>query len=129
MVFILTILVAIAFNSLIIYGLHAIFYFEFGQLAPDYYTKGLPLARKPYGEGHLFGYVHYRLERAFGETILKPLMSCPVCMASFHGTWFYWGITQLLIDCNVWYKLLFWVLYTLALAGLNSIVYARSFDK
>jgi hypothetical protein len=30
------------------------------------------------------------MQRTLGYFWSKPLVSCPACMASFHGTWYYW---------------------------------------
>lgn len=50
----------------------------------------------------------------FGEFWAKPLITCPVCMASVHGAYWYWPILGSLTVP----ALLIWIVYTVALAGL-----------
>lgn len=128
--FVITLLVALAFNSLIVYGIYTAFYFEYGRPGEAIDNEGNQSFVKTYGEGHIFGAIHFKLESLFGQTILKPFISCPVCMASFHGFWFYWFTIQHFTEgIGVLGNAVFWVLYTLALAGLNSIIYARNFTE
>ena len=68
-------------------------------------------------EGMLLGKVGAWIEKTIGEYWSKPLISCPPCMASVHGTWFY----LLLVGDLNWFLLV----YVLALCGLTYIVNSK----
>lgn len=61
----------------------------------------------------LLGRVGDDLERRYGEFVCKPMISCPQCMSSFHGTliWFLTG--------GSW---TWWVPFVLALCGFLKIL-------
>ena len=122
-VYLVTILLCLVFNSMIIFGIQAAFSFEYGQGEDGRSTL-------PYGDGHIFGYPHFKLEKALGETVMKPLISCVVCMSPVHGFWLYWFAVKHLIqeDFGLLGNSVFCVLYILALAGLNAIIYASNTD-
>lgn len=55
-----------------------------------------------------------------GEKWTKPLINCPICMASVFGTLaFFVGLPVLF---GVSYALKFWIPYVFCLAGLNTII-------
>lgn len=66
-----------------------------------------------FAPGMIFGWLADWLEKHVSEHFLKPVYSCPPCMASVHGTW-------------VWFlaggDLTWWPPFVLALSGLNRIV-------
>jgi len=70
-------------------------------------------------EGMLLEKVGNWIRKTVGDYWCKPLICCPPCMASIHGTWFYLAY----IGLN-------WTLpvYVLALAGLNYLV-IKNLDK
>ena len=53
----------------------------------------------------------------FGSFWSKPLFTCPPCMASVHGTWFYWIVSDVTVQ-----SLLFWPIYILFLSGLVALI-------
>jgi hypothetical protein len=55
------------------------------------------------------------------EFYRKPLMSCPICMASVYGFPVYWGF-YLLNPSNIFIAIIIYICYTFALAGLNYII-------
>ena len=68
-------------------------------------------------EGMLFEKVGNWIKKTVGDYWCKPLICCPPCMASVHGTWFY---LTLVGDLN-WFLLV----YVLALCGLTYIVNSK----
>jgi hypothetical protein len=47
---------------------------------------------------------------------LKPLFTCVICMASVHGTWFYWLCEPFTIESLKW-----WFPYLIGLCGYNYV--------
>ena len=68
-------------------------------------------------EGMLFEKVGNWIKKTVGDYWCKPLICCPPCMASVHGTWFY----LLLVGDLNWFLLV----YVLALCGLTYIVNSK----
>ena len=60
------------------------------------------------------------IEETVGKFWSKPLVSCPACMASFHGTWFY----LLFMDWNA-VNLALLLLYIPALSTVTEYIHER----
>jgi 4-hydroxybenzoate polyprenyltransferase len=57
------------------------------------------------------------------ELLRKPLMTCPICMASVYGFPIYWGY-YLINSTNLILAIITYICYTFALAGFNYIITA-----
>jgi hypothetical protein len=66
-------------------------------------------------EGEIFGKIGDWLYNRFPEYWLKPLIGCPICMVSVHGTiWFL--LTQ------DWHFLT-WIMFIVSASGLNYVIH------
>lgn len=75
---------------------------------------------KTTAEGMVFESLGNVVRETVGEFWSKPIVSCAPCMASVHGTWFFFAfLTQ---------PLWMWPVYVLALSGLNYLV-VKNLDK
>lgn len=61
----------------------------------------------------ILGWLGRIWDRRLPDTLNKPIWSCPPCMASIHGTWFWFFAGG---------DLTYWLPFVLALSGLNRIV-------
>jgi len=93
------ILLLLIANSLYIFGIYT---------ATDYRidTEGRPCDKMA------LWWLSYYTERAIGPWWSKPLFLCPACMASVHGTYFYFIFSEK--------NILIYPFYVVILAGLNS---------
>ena len=101
---ILSILLLLVFNSLFIFGLQAVTYWEYDE------------DKKP-TEKKLLWFISYYAQEYYYSFIHKPLITCAVCMSSFYGAIFFLLFTDL--------TLFLLPVYCITLAGLNSIIYER----
>lgn len=69
---------------------------------------------KLFDEGMIFEKAGNWIREKAGEYWCKPLICCPPCMASIHGTWFYWAFVQQGPGL--------WPIFVLALSGLAYLV-------
>lgn len=68
-------------------------------------------------EGMIFERLGRWVKATAGEFWSKPLISCPPCMASAHGSWFFLAV----LPTTHW-PLWYWPVFVLALSGLSYIV-------
>lgn len=68
--------------------------------------KGL----RPVVGKQLLWFIKYYGTKWFGDSFMKPVCGCVVCMASVHGTWFFWTFIHT--------SVIEWLTWMLALAGL-----------
>lgn len=94
----------LVFNSLFIFGLKAVTYWECDEF------------RQP-SEKKLLWFLSYYAEKYYPSFMHKPLISCTICMASFWGAMFFLLFTD--------FSLFLLPIYCISLAGLNSIIYER----
>jgi len=76
---------------------------------------------KIFSDGMILEKAGNQMQAYLGEYMSKPVITCPPCMASIHGTWFYFAFVG---DAGQWHDLAFWPVYLLALCGLNVIAMA-----
>lgn len=92
-------------NSVIIVGWHKITYYE------------IDLSHQIDKDSKMF---LWRVRKFFSGFIseweMKPLFTCIVCMASIHGSWFYWLCQPFTIESLKW-----WIPYMIGLAGYNYV--------
>jgi len=67
-------------------------------------------------EEQIFDSIGIWLRRRIPEFWLKPLISCPICMCSIHGTAWY------LISQPNW-SLSYWIMFIVAASGLNYVIH------
>lgn len=67
-------------------------------------------------DGQILYKVHVWLSHWVPYNLLKPLISCPICMTSVHGTFWYWYSQD-----N--YSFLTWIMFIVASSGLNYVIY------
>lgn len=101
----------------------------FGVDASTQYTPVDPTLDRPEGtslptDTEVFGFVRYYLTKLLYRTrlraLLKPLISCPICMASFWGSLFYLELSTKINPVQ-------WAIALLAISGLNrlAMLFAR----
>ena len=108
------------FNSLYIPGIWIITRYGFRELGGNK-RKNIPgriiFDRK---SSMVFGWFGFMFEKYLPRFIHKPLISCVTCMASIHGTYFYFIFHHLngTIDDRT---LIIYPVYLLCLAALNTL--------
>lgn len=63
------------------------------------------------GEGMVFEKLGESIKDAVGEWWSKPIIGCPPCMTSIHGTWFYFAFIH--------QPVYLWPVYVLMLSGMT----------
>lgn len=67
-------------------------------------------------DDQIFFFIGKWARRNIHENWLKPFIGCPICMASVHGTFWYWySQTQ--------YAFLTWIMFIVAASGINYVIY------
>ena len=103
------------FNTGIIFGINKATQFEYCH--PDDNGMGFCDERGIDKDSKMIGWrLRYMAGRLVGDFWNKPLFTCPPCMASVHGTWFYWLVSPMNIQ-----SLIFWPVYILFLSGLVAL--------
>jgi len=64
--------------------------------------------------GEIFGKIGDWGRDKLPDWLITPLYDCPLCMASFHGSAFYWVFLQ--------QGVLLWVVFCFAICGASAIV-------
>jgi acyl-CoA thioesterase len=118
-----TLLIVLLLNSLFIVGLSAITYIEFKTNSPNRITrKNLSPEHIELQDSQLLWIVRYFLLKTIGFKWSKPLLTCPTCMASVHGTiWFFGLVYQNCYMLTTLEIAVSYVGYMITLAGLNTI--------
>lgn len=62
------------------------------------------------------------VEFNLGKFLAKPIISCPACMASVHGTWFYWLVFAPGLS---WWSLGLWLLWVPAVSTITEYIHER----
>jgi len=113
-------------NSLYIIGLTSASMIEWKTNSPNRITKKtISIDYIDVEHSQILWKLRYYILKTFGFKWSKPLISCPTCMASFHGTLFYLLVVRYyfnsvyVIDSQVYVIMYF--IYILCLAGLNTI--------
>lgn len=97
-------MILLIFNSFVIFGWYKCTYYElneFGYVIED--------------SKMVFWRLNYFCSKYISEWWMKPLFTCPICMASVHSTYVYWIFMPQTFD-----SLIIYPVYVLALAGFNS---------
>ena len=72
-------------------------------------------------EKQVFGMAGEFLRAKISEFWLKPIIGCPVCMPSIHGTiWF--------LILNEW-DFFFWILFIVSTSGLNFVIKEHLYNE
>jgi hypothetical protein len=96
----------------------------FGVDATTQFQPNDPTTEKPYGtrppkDTEVFGFVRYHLMRCLYGTpfqaLLKPLMTCTICMASVWGSIFYLLLTHKINTIE-------WLVVAVSVCGLNRLL-------
>jgi hypothetical protein len=66
--------------------------------------------------GELFGKIGDCMREKFTEFQLKPIIGCPICMSSIHGTTWYF-ISQPV------YSFTSWIMFIVAASGFNYVIH------
>ncbi len=107
-----TIAAHVLFNALVIRGLwRAMSYSEDEE-------TGVPLKESRM----ILTAVRLWIQRKLGYFWSKPLVSCPACMASFHGTWYYWFVFN--PGFSLW-SVSLWLLWIPAVATVTEYIHER----
>ncbi len=114
----------IALNSLFIMGLWIVTRYGVKQLGGNKAKKIPPRYVFDPETSMALGVFAWIIEKNVPKFIHKPLISCVTCMASVHGTWFYFAYQHMnghsINDERV---LLFWPIYILSVAAINTILW------
>lgn len=120
----LTLLILIPICSLFIIGVYNAFSYEYirkfeqsnvSTTSVNYET----FARDGDYRYEIFGLLGHKMEN-WPLWIKKPLFSCVVCMASFHGTYLFWAIES---HQNYFsYDIPTYILFIVSLSGLNKLL-------
>jgi hypothetical protein len=115
MLFLGEIFLLMIFNSLMIFGL-----FNAGtyKLKAEVMIEPVKVKHDMIDPNSIevLSYVRVWIENNFGETIARPLIACPYCMASFHSAIPYFTYFNGSVTDQV---LIFYPLYICALSALN----------
>jgi hypothetical protein len=102
----------ILFNALVIRGLwRAMSYSEDEE-------TGVPLKESRM----LLTGVRVWMQRTLGYFWSKPFVSCPACMASVHGTWYYWLVYN---PGFSWEAVAVWLLWIPAVSTVAEYIHER----
>lgn len=67
-------------------------------------------------EGQIFGKIGDYLRDNIVDFWLKPLLTCPICMSSIHGTiWYFISQPE--------YSFTSWIMFIVAASGINYVIY------
>ena len=62
------------------------------------------------------------MQRTLGYFWSKPFVSCPACMASVHGTWYYWLVYN---SGFSWEAVALWLLWIPAVSTVTEYIHER----
>lgn len=98
-------------NSLLIWGVYASLQEGFIFEKVGNWIRGFKTAKT------------YQIERKYNlpSWIKKPLVTCPICMASVYGTPVFW-LSYYMELINVDFIIFVYICYVFALAGLNYLI-------
>lgn len=108
-------LMAVA-NSVIIAGWYKICYYELDEQKHAGYSLCKTQEAILQDSKMILWRVRKFFSRFVSEWYMKPLFTCVICMASVHGTWFYWLCEPFTVESLKW-----WIPYLIGLAGYNYV--------
>lgn len=71
--------------------------------------------------------LRFHILKNFGDKWSKPLITCPICMASVHSTYIYFIFTPI-NQQHLIVETLIYVLYIFTLAGMNAVLSSLTRD-